>query len=208
MSIFERLKGKDLLAQLKEHYPSKDVAPFGRVLMIPNRDFKGKWKDELESHGVKIYVSALNGQSIFLVKLEEADKPTAPDAEKGKALSSPTQEPEKKPDSSMVKPLVWTPEEERTLKTLHGQGLPAKEIAEKLGRSIFQVGAKIQHLPKRQSKHEEKADSEVKEAAAQTSLEDGIIKEFLASASILYPQYRRASAFLLKQAADKMEQAE
>jgi DNA-binding CsgD family transcriptional regulator len=179
------LKGKDLLSQLKEHYPSKDVQPFGKVLMIPNSDFRGCWKDELASKGIKTYVQALDGQSIFLVKLE-ADEPTAPDTEKGVAMSSPTQEPEK-PDSLMVKP--WTSEENLEVQTLLAQGVSCSDIALKLGRSVYSVAAKSRHL--------------LKEPKA--ILDAAFVKELLAAASELYPQYKHASALLSRQAADKME---
>lgn len=181
-TILEKLKGKDLFTQLKEHYPAKNVAPFGKVLQIPNRDFKAKWKDELESHGIKTYVEAVDGQSVFLVKLEEADKP---DVEPEKTLAKP----------SIVKRSMnfWTPEKNARLAELLSQKKTPKEIAEKLGCSVFMVGGKVKAL-KQQAKN-----------AAEASHSDAEISELLSAATLIFSTHRHASVCLLKEACARME---
>jgi hypothetical protein len=91
----------------------------------------------------------------------------------------------------------WSPEEVEQLKSLVRLGLSPSEIASKLGRTRIAVRGKIRRL----GLHMEATPQT---DTNQTSLEDDFVKEFLGACSLLYPTYKKACAFLLKECVNKI----
>jgi len=112
-----------------------------------------------------------------------------------------------KPEAIKKPSGVWTPEREKAVRELHDQDKSPKEIADRLGVSVFAVSAKLRFLRKPQPKSQEKPDSTSKGTTPQTNDDDDVVKEMLQAASALYPNYRRACALLIKTAEDRMGKA-
>jgi hypothetical protein len=153
MQVEGSSKQNSLLEQLKDRFPIQDIPPYGSVLVVPAKLFKNGWKERLEIEGVKIYVSNYGSQACFFVRKVEQEKQnqtieeSSIPVQKAEIDSKPSPVKEKKP---------WTLEERVTLKQLlsQSQRVPIIEIAEKLGRSVYSIGAEISHL-KRKEKPEE-----------------------------------------------------
>jgi len=215
------MSDKSLFARLQETYPTKTVEPYGEVIVVPSRAFKDSWKEQLEHEGVKTYVTGYGGQTcFFLRKMPQSQASAAEESpeQKPQQSSSLQEEPstqtkpvtESEPSPATAKKKNWKPwslEDRQVLKELVQKGVPIEEIAKRLDRSTFSIGAELRHImPNRKpAKPKKKEDPKAIEPAAQPSPDDSLIKEFLEAASQLYPQHRRASAFLLKQVAAMME---
>lgn len=193
---------RSLFETLRQSFLEEVIEPFGVVTVIPIKAFKSQWKERLESEGIKIYTNNYGSQICYFLKKSEKKQ------NQGSSVieeSSIQPEPDSKP-SPVKEKKPWTLEERQILMELYSEGASVQEISQKLHRSIFSVAAAVRHLPeplKRKYTTKPKADPEI--AAAQASLDDSIIKEFLLAATVLYPKYRRASAFLLKEISSKME---
>lgn len=97
----------------------------------------------------------------------------------------------------------WTSEDKAMLKELLSQRMSVKEIAEKLERTECAVDSKA-HEMKLKLRRSKPSDAQASEA--KPTIEDpDIVKEFLLAATVLYPKYRRASAFLLSEVSQRME---
>jgi hypothetical protein len=154
--ILQKLKRKPLLEELQERFPRENIEPYGFCLIVPLKAFNKTHEEKLKSQGLRIYYQGYKGQtSAFIVLEKQAQKETVIE-------ESSIEKPEADSKPSPVKKLKpWTPEERLTLKELLSKKVPINEIADKLGRSVYSVGAEkahlevnseILHLPKRVKK--------------------------------------------------------
>lgn len=165
-----------LYDQLRESWPCEVVEPFGEVLVIPNRLFKPQWKAMLESEGVRIYSQAYNGETCFFLKEGNA-KPI-----------------QRKPKRR------WTTQDDALLKDLYSQGLAVRDIGSKLDRSRLAVQHRLQRLGLLTPSQPINKDV----ASEPSSLNDSVVKEFLACVSELYPRYPSVCKLLLQEASNKI----
>jgi len=186
------------IEELKNKYPVKDVAPYGSCIVVPGDEFDPDWEHYLAEQGFKCFLTDLEMKPVTLVRL----KPAA---------SIPTRKSGKTPLG-----YHWTPEEDQQLIQLAKQKLSFEEISKQLpGRTAIAVKNRIGRLEKRgllpshpRQKYKRRemppSPSEVKEKVTD---KDGLVKELLEGAVLLYPSHRRASAVLLREATKEMEKA-
>jgi len=176
-----------LYEQLKETWPCEVVEPYGMVLIIPAKVFRNEWREQLEKEGAKIYSQGYHGETCFFLKANSEGKET----------------------HEKLKRRRWTSLEDQRLRELHGKGLSFKQIGKELNRSRHSIMHKVQALGlgkaslKAQHTKQDKPSIETKNC----SLEDDVVKELLAACSVLYPQYRNATAILLREASNKILEA-
>jgi len=160
---------KPLFERLLERFPTEVVNPYGEVLIIPSNRFKNEWKEKLEA-GFETFASSYGVQSCFFVR-------------KKKQLSIQEPERDSKPEAAKEKLRA-------KVKELYEQGLSGKEIAKKLGCKIQVVGGLVRHFKKTKEKHEETKSN---------SNDPEIIRDLLASVTILYPEHRESCLVLLEE---------
>lgn len=177
--ILQKLKRKSLFEQLQQRFPIDLVQPYGKVMIIPSKAFKTEWSLRLKDEGFESFSSSYGVQSCFFVRKKK--KPSIQEPERD---SKPVKE---------KKPL--TPEEREMLIRLHQNGSTAKQIAEKLGCKIQVIGGVIRHLKKSKEKHEETKSN---------SNDPEIIRDLLASLTILYPEHAKACIVLLDEIRARM----
>jgi hypothetical protein len=209
---------ESLFERLQKTFPVENVPPYGSVVVISSKVFDPAWEDKLKNEGVKVYSSGFHGEAVFLVR--KADQPMA---------VSPEDKPLEQ-DASLKKPKslqhgdLWTPEDEAKLRDLYSKGVNCSEIAEQLGRTknavykkAFKMHLKspIQQIQKKPaalkakpqaSLHETRLEDKVKPEPRSASIlvDDDVVKEFLAAAQRLYPEYPHACAYLLQLASNKI----
>ena len=189
MSLFE---------QLKQSYLNEIVQPYGEVVVVPTRAFQNEWKEQLEAEGIKIFSSSYGMQSAFFLRKASA-------TEKSSIQQVARQD---NPEKQVKEKKPWTSEERNKLKELLSQGLSAKEIAARLGKSVWQVGGAIRYLPritplpKSRSSSTEKTNPQLE---LDNPADADLVKEYLSAISLLYPSHRRVCRLLLREAANVME---
>ena len=172
-----------LFEELAHSFPSEVVSPYGEVLIIPCKAFKSEWRQKLENEGVKIYSQGFNGEMCFFLKKRNQNE----------------SEVEVQPINFAHK--TWSETEIAELLRLRSEGLSYREIAKKLNRSLHSV----YHKSKQQTTlRSDNKVSEASETKTEPKLNDDLVKEFLNAASVLYPKHKRACAYLLKEASNKI----
>ena len=179
-----------LANSLQQQFPTETIQPYGKVIVIPNKDFLPEWEQQLKSQGHKVFMQSWNGESSFFIRIEKDH--------------SVTEQP-----SSIVDAVDdrfgkhWTSMEVKKLKELLDMGLKPKEIASKLGRSKFAVIGKIDRMKLTQSVAGA-APAVTSMLAPTINIADNIFKEYLACVSELYPRYPNVCIFLLQEASNKI----
>jgi transposase len=145
MSVLDRID-KLLLAWLRERYPVETVPMLGECVIVPTKRLPQEFEQKLKQDGVRIRYQGYDGETCAFIALEKQAQSVS-DIEDS---SIQKEDSEHKPDSDSkpspeLKP--WTPEERETMKNLLKNGASPKAIAEKLGKSIFQIAAMTSHLP-------------------------------------------------------------
>ena len=168
-----------LFEDLKEAWPTEDVSPYGLVVIIPTKIFKGEWRQKLENEGVKIYSQSFHGETCFFLKKRNQNEA----------------EVEVQPINFAHK--TWSQTEIAELLRLRSEGLSYREIAKKLNRSLHSV----YHKSKQQADNKV---SETSETKTEPKLNDDVVKELLSACSLLYPSHKRACKLLLEQAAKQV----
>jgi transposase-like protein len=199
-------ESESLFERLQKTFPVENMPPYGSVLVIPSKVFNPQWEEKLKNEGVKVYSSGFHGEAVFLVR--KADRPVAVSEDK----------------PSDRKPKFWTSEEKNKLRELYSEGVSCSEIAEQLGRTknavykkAFKMHLKspVQQLQKKPVPlkarpqvliHETRLEDKVKPEPRPTSnpADDEVVKEFLAAAQRLYPEFPRACAYLLQLASNRI----
>lgn len=165
---------------------------------------KGKWNFEETQELSQLYSQGKTMQEIAQQLNRTVPSVTNKIHELG--LSKPSVEVLAK-SQKPVKKKPWTHEERNKLKELLNQGLSTKQIAERLGKSVFQVGGAIRYLP--HITPLPKRGSSTKKTNPQLELDNpadaDLVKEYLSAISLLYPSHRRVCSLLLREAANVME---
>lgn len=220
--ILDRIKGKkpqSLLERLKEQYPVENVELLGLSLVVPLKRFPKEYEEKLKEDGLKIRYQGYRGETCAFIQLPSSPNQATDKEEsqrKQNQVSSvieessiPLQQPEI--DSSKLSPLkqslphFWTSEEETILKTLYSQGVPAKQIAEKLGLSAFQIGAKIRHMPMLERKRGRKPKSVEKSEEGKPKNEDpDVLKELLEAALLLCDSDKKKACMIILSEANRL----
>jgi len=91
--------------ELKLNFVTRDVAPYGTCIAIPNSDFNPAWEKELQSQGFKVFTTFLNGAPFVLVQLKQMKIPGSPNLDQTRHWS-------KEEDDKLIK--LWN----------EGQGIP------------------------------------------------------------------------------------
>ena len=183
-----------LMDSLKHEYPQEHINAFGKCLVIPSKAFLPEWEEQLKRQDYKTFMQARNGETCVFIRLEK---------------SVTVEKPEKRTSAF---PRRWTEREVEQLKELVGIGLKPSEIASKLDRSRFSVLGKMQRMnftqPEPTSMLEPIASSNptlgFESQEPTVSIGDDVIKEFLGACSLLYPTYKTACAYLLREASNKI----
>ena len=170
-----------LYEELAQSFPVEVVEPFGSVLVIPCKVFKNEWKPKLEVEGVKIFVQGFKGESCFFLRKHSQNE----------ANSQNKAEVEVQPMKLNGK--AWSETEIQEMLRLRKEGMSYRRIAMKINRNHASVYKKLKEYEK-----------ENRENPKSCNVDDDVVKEFLEACSLLYPSHKRACAFLLKEASNKI----
>jgi hypothetical protein len=58
------------IEELKQNFVTRNVAPYGSCIAIPNKDFNSAWEKELQSQGVKVFNTFIGNAPFVLVQLK------------------------------------------------------------------------------------------------------------------------------------------
>ena len=177
-----------LVKSLQEKFPTEKTQ-FGQCLIVPSKNFVPAWEQQLKNEGCSTFYQSYRGKSCVFVRLAEATPAAA-------AAAAPT---------PATRKTRWTVEETEQLKRLYEKRLSFRQIADKLGRSRGSVLGKVQRLGLYGSDNTQSPTvGEEKSTVASENLGDDVIREFLGACALLYPKYPNATAYLLKEASQKI----
>ena len=186
-----------LFEELAETYPLEDVHPYGLVLVVPHSSFKGEWKPILESEGVQIYTNSYNGRVCFFLRKKNSNSQAQAEPQ-----APPASQQQPKPD---LKPLVWNEQTFKLVWEMRERGLSYKSIALKLREMGFKTSATT--ILRKMKMRENDPTMPKPTAKANCEGSDGLFREILEGASVLYEKrLKRACALLLRQASNMIEQ--
>jgi len=168
-----------LFEELNRSFSLVEVEPYGRVLVVPSKEFHQEWLPQLQREGVKVYSGAYNSQVCFFLK-----------ANNDAYMAETTQNSEKTNQ-------LWTKEEEETLLKMKSAGLSYSEIAKRLGKTAGACYSKWKRLRRVQEAPLEHGKGR--------STQDDAVQEFIEALSMLYPKHRRICLFLLKHAGEVVD---
>ena len=166
-----------LFEKLSRSFSLVEVEPYGRVLVVPSKEFRQEWLQQLQREGVKVYSGAYGSQACFFLKADN------------EARAVETAQNSEKTSQS------WTKEEVETLLKLKGEGLSYSEIAKRLGKTAGACYSKWKRL-----RHNQQTSHCEKKQSTQDA-----VQEFIEALSMLYPKHRRICLFLLKHAGEVVD---
>lgn len=150
-----------LFEKLTKRFESRVVQPWGKVTIIPNREFQKEWIPKLEAQGMKVFCSALGNEMYFFVrpsekKLQEAEPLSNESLHEEASSETPTvdmptvnpakkDETDKKITQKPIKQKTWTEEEIQLLKKLYIEGVNGTEISRRLKKSVQALGNFIRY---------------------------------------------------------------
>jgi hypothetical protein len=127
---------------LTKGFATATMGAYGKVLVIPSKDFENDWSDILGKEGHHVYAQSYEGRSAFLVAFEH------------RVVTSPAP-PEKIVDTKDKNPFWWSPDDEKRLlkrmKEVEGVGARDKVknlLSEFPGRTFYAVLMKYVKLTK------------------------------------------------------------
>lgn len=188
--------------ELTGMFPVKDVAPYGKCVIIPAVSFGHSWEQDLKQQGCKIFSGSFQDKAVFYVKLPQETTRKERKGPKGPG---------------------WTEKEDQILVALvkeklsAGQEVDFEEIAKQLpGRSGNGVKMRITRLQKkgllpelpRRKYGRRKKDKAAPPSVPSTTDKTKVVKELLQASAMLYPGYPHACAILLREVTKEMEFAE
>jgi hypothetical protein len=151
--FLQKLKRKPLLEELQERFPKENIEPYGQVFVAPLNAVSKHDEESLKKQGCKVLYQSWKGQTCAFIQPSNSQSESnqaSQATEKEKATEeTPVTEAEPRTDRRADRHLQprWTVDERKLLQELLAQGLPLKTIADKMGRSVFSIGAQIRHLP-------------------------------------------------------------
>jgi len=199
-------ESESLFDRLQKTYPTKNIPPFGSVVILSSKVFNPAWEEKLKNEGINIFSQGYQGQAFFFLK--RASQPAAINSEDKKSMPNQNASFKKHPA-----PRFWTPEEEEKLRDLYNKKINCNEIAKQLGRSKNAIWDKASHMHLKQSRSSPQVLTpktklengiEPEPRPASNLMDDEVVKEFLAAAQRLYPEFPRACAALLQIASNKI----
>ncbi|MEM0058660.1 MAG: hypothetical protein QXG09_07335 [Candidatus Bathyarchaeia archaeon] len=181
-----------LYEQLAESFPEDFVEPYGVCLIIPIQAFRSEWAEQLKAENCSVFQSALNNRMVFLVRKKNSNS---------QSVSEPQAPPASQQQPKPLKPFEWTPENFKLVEDMRDQGFSYMRIAERLREMGFKTSATTILRKMKMRERENKATPKPTPEA-----DDGLFREILEGASVLYEKrLKRACALLLREASSMLE---
>ncbi|MEM3566806.1 MAG: hypothetical protein QXK18_08080 [Candidatus Bathyarchaeia archaeon] len=187
-----RACGLSFYEELAQSFPEDYVEPYGTCLIIPPQAFKSEWVEKLKAENCSVFQSALNNRMVFLVRKKNSNS---------QAQAEP-QAPPSQPQPKPLKPFEWNEENIRLIQRLRAEGLSLRKISKRLAELGFKPPAHITISKKLKILEKPaKTEAEPKPQALNCEADDGLFRELMQSAQLLYSHgFRRVCSLVLKEA--------